>query len=82
MAPAIPFVASRLWLVLAPSSQRPGTYPGAIRAIDEGTDKSIFFAHLAPRPRFEINEDVLAAAARLRCSFPHGRRRGNGDIPL
>ena len=66
--------ASRLWLFVVLSSHRPGTYPGYIRLIDEGTDKAIFFAHLAPHPRFEINEDVLAAAARLRCTFPHGGR--------
>lgn len=38
--------------------------------IDEGTDKAIFFAHLAPHPHFEADEETLAAAARLRCSFP------------
>ncbi len=70
-APGFPFAASRLWLFLVLSSYRPGTYPGYIRVIDEGTDKAIFFAHLAPPPRFEANEDALAAAARLRCSFPH-----------
>jgi hypothetical protein len=32
------------------------------------------FAHLAPHPRFEANDDTLAAAARLRCSFPHAGR--------
>jgi hypothetical protein len=73
-APAFPFAASRLWLFLVLSSPHPGTYPGYIRAIDEETDKAIFFAHLAPHPRFEANDDVLAAAARLRCSFPHAGR--------
>jgi hypothetical protein len=73
-APAFPFVASRLWLFLVLSSHRPGTYPGYVRVIDEGTDKAIFFAHLAPHPRFEANDDALAAAARLRCSFPHPGR--------
>jgi len=42
--------------------------------IDEGTDKAIFFAHLAPHPRFEVNDDARAAAARLRCSFPQAGR--------
>ena len=28
VAPAFPFVASRLWLFLVLSSPRPGTYPG------------------------------------------------------
>ena len=73
-ATAFPFVASRLWLFLVLSSPRPRTYPGYIRVIDAGTDRAIFFAHLAPHPRFEANEDVLAAAARLRCSFPHAGR--------
>ena len=68
--PGFPFVASRRWLFLVLSSHRPGAYPGYIRAIDEGTDTAIFFAHLAPHPRFEANDDALAAAARLRCSFP------------
>jgi hypothetical protein len=74
MAPAIPFAAGRLWLFLVLSSHRPGTYPGYIRVVDEETDKAIYFAHLAPHPRFEANDDVLAAAARLRCSFPHAGR--------
>jgi uncharacterized protein DUF6941 len=74
VAPVFPFVAPRLWLFLVLSSHRPGTYPGYVRVIDEGTDKAIFFAHLAPHPRFEANDDALAAAARLRCSFPHAGR--------
>jgi hypothetical protein len=69
--PAFPIAASRLWLFLVLSSPRPGTYPGYVRVIDEGTDKAIFFAHLAPHPRFEVNADALAVAARLRGSFPH-----------
>ena len=73
-APTFPFASSRLWLFLVLSSPRPGTYPGYIRVMDEATDKAIFFAHLAPHPRFEANEDALAAAARLRCSFPRAGR--------
>ena len=72
--PAFPFAAARIWLFLVLSSPRPGTYPGYVRVIDEGTDKALFFAHLAPHPRFEVNEDSLAVAARLRCSFPHAGR--------
>jgi hypothetical protein len=71
VAPAFPFAASRLWLFLVLSSHRPGTYPGYVRVIDEETDKAIFFAHLAPHPRFEAGDDTLAAAARLMCSFSH-----------
>ena len=74
VAPAFPFVAFRLRLFLVLSSHRPGTYPGYVRVIDEETDKAIFFAHLAPHLRFEVNDETLAAAARLRCSFPHGGR--------
>lgn len=74
VAPALPFAASRLWLFLVLSSPRPGTYPGYVRVIDEGTDKAIFFAHLAPHPRFEAGGDALAAAARLRCSFAQAGR--------
>jgi hypothetical protein len=73
-APAFPFAAFRLWQFLVLSSHRPGTYPGYVRVIDEGTDKAIFFAHLAPHPRFEGGDDTLAAAARLRCTFPHAGR--------
>lgn len=73
-APAFPFVAVRLWLFLVLSSPRPGTYPGYVRVLDEGTDKAIFFAHLAPHPRFEAAEDTLAAVARLKCSFPQAGR--------
>jgi hypothetical protein len=73
-APAVPFAASRLWLFLVLTSHRAGTYPGYIRVIDEGTDKAIFFAHLAPHPRFEFSQSALAAAARLRCSFSHAGR--------
>ena len=74
VAPAFPVAASRLWLFLVLSSPRPGTYPGYIRVLDEGTDKAIFLAHLAPHPRFEADDDALAAAARLRCSFPRAGR--------
>lgn len=74
VAPAFPFVASRLWLFLVLSSHRPGTYPAYVRVLDEGTDKAVFFAHLTPHPRFELGDDTLAAAARLRCSFPRAGR--------
>jgi hypothetical protein len=74
VAQVFPFVASRLWVFLVLSSHRPGTYPGYIRVIDDETDKAIFFAHLAPHPRFESNNQTLAAVARLRCSFPHAGR--------
>ncbi len=73
-APGFPFVAPRLWLFLVLSSYRPGSFPCYIRVIDEGTDKVIFFAHLVPHPRFEANDDPLAAVARLKCSFPHEGR--------
>jgi hypothetical protein len=53
------------------SSPRPGSYPGYLRVLDDGTDKAIFFAHLAPDPSFEGQEQTLAAVARLRCAFPH-----------
>jgi hypothetical protein len=69
-----PFVAFRLWVFLVLSSHRPGTYPGYIRVLDDGTDKAIFFAHLVPHPRFEGNDQTLAAVARLRCSFPRAGR--------
>jgi hypothetical protein len=69
-----PFAAVRLWVFLILSSHRPGTYPSYIRVIDDGTDKAIFFAHLAPSPRFEDNDQTLAAVARLKCSFPHAGR--------
>src|SRR5436190_17544248 len=59
-APDFPFAASRLWLFLVLSCPRPGTYPGSVRVIDETTDKAVFFAHLAPHPRFETGADALA----------------------
>jgi hypothetical protein len=74
VARAFPFVASRLWLFLVLSSHRPGTFPGYIRVIDDEADKAIFFAHLSPHPRFEGNDQTVAAVARLRCSFPHAGR--------
>jgi hypothetical protein len=74
VAPAFPFQTSRLWLFLVLSSHRPGPCPGYVRVIDEVTDKAILFAHLAPPPRFEVNDEVLAAAARLKCPFPHSGR--------
>ena len=73
-AQVFPFVASRLWLFLVLSSPRPGNYPGYVRVLDDTTDKAIFFAHLAPDPSFEEDEQALAAVARLRCSFPHAGR--------
>jgi hypothetical protein len=62
-----PFVTSRLWLFFVLSSHRSGTYPGYIRVLNDRTDKAIFFAHLGPSP-------LLAAAARLRCSFSQAGR--------
>lgn len=50
VVPALPFAASHLRLFLVLASHRPGTYPGYVRVIDEGTDKAIFFAHLARIP--------------------------------
>jgi hypothetical protein len=74
VAPAFPFTALRLWVFLVLSSPRPGTYPGYVRVMDDATDKAILFAHLTPHPRFEAGDDVLAAVARLRCSFPRAGR--------
>jgi hypothetical protein len=74
VAPAFPFKAVRFWLFLVLSSPRPGTYPGYVRVMDDATDKAILFAHLAPHPRFEAGDDVLAAVARLPCSFPRAGR--------
>ena len=73
-AQVFPFAAFRLWLFLVLSSPRPGSYPGYVRVLDDGTDKAIFFAHLAPDPSFEEHEPTLAAVARLRCAFPHAGR--------
>jgi len=73
-AEAFPFLASRLWVFLVLSSHRSGTYPSDIRVLDDRTEKAIFFAHLAPHPRFEENDQTLAAVARLKCSFPHAGR--------
>jgi hypothetical protein len=64
-----PFVAFRLWVFLVLSSHRSGTYPAYVRVLDDDTDKAIFFAHLAPHPRFEDNGQTLGATARLNCSF-------------
>ncbi len=74
VAPTFPFASSRLWLFLVLSSPRPGTFPGYIRVVDEGTDKAVLYAHLAPHPHFEAGADTLTAAARLRCTFPHAGR--------
>src|SRR5947209_17776411 len=73
-APAFPFAPNRLWLFLVLSSPRPGTHPGYVRVMNEATEKAILFVHVAPHPRFEAGEDTLAAAARLRCSFPQAGR--------
>jgi hypothetical protein len=74
VAQAFPFVPFRLWVFLVLSSHRPGTYPGYLRVLTDATDKAVFFAHLAPHPRFEGTDPTLAAVARLRGSFPHGGR--------
>ncbi|HVS34736.1 MAG TPA: hypothetical protein VMS17_04080 [Gemmataceae bacterium] len=73
-APVFPFPAIRLWLFLVLSSPRAGTYPGYVRVIDEGADKAIFFAHLTPPLQFDVKDETLATAARLRCSFPRAGR--------
>ena len=74
VAPVFPFTASRLWLFLMLSSPRPGIYPSYVRVIEAGADRTIFFAYLDPQPRFEFENDSLAARARMRCSFPHPGR--------
>ncbi len=74
VAQGFPVVTFRLWVFLVLSSHRSGTFPSYIRVIDDETDKAIFFAHLAPHPRFKGNDETVAAAARLRCSFPHSGR--------
>jgi hypothetical protein len=74
VAQVFPFVVLQLWMFVVLSSHRPGTYPGYIRVLDEVTDKAIFFAHLAPHPHFEDNDQTLAAVARLRCAFPRTGR--------
>jgi hypothetical protein len=74
MVQGLPVAPVRLWLFLVLSSHRSGTYPGYIRVLDDETDKAIFFAHLALDPRFDDAGESLAAAARLRCSFPHTGR--------
>lgn len=74
VTPVFPYTASRLWLFLVLSSPRAGTYPGYVRVLDDATDKAILFAHLFPHPRFEAGDNVLAAAARLKCSFSHAGR--------
>lgn len=73
VARAVPFVAFRFWLFLVLSSHRPGTYPGYIRVIDDETDKAIFFAHLSPHPRFEGNDQTVAAVCPLEMFFPPRR---------
>ena len=74
VALAFPLLPNRLCVFLVFSSPRPGVYPAYIRVLDDGTDKAIFFAHLSPHPRFEGNDQTLAAVVPLRCSFPHASR--------
>jgi hypothetical protein len=74
VAHAFPFVPSRLWLLLVFSSHRPGKYPGYVRVLDDGTDKTIFYGPLAPSPTFGANDETLVNVARLKCSFPHPGR--------
>jgi hypothetical protein len=71
---AFPSATARLWVFLVLSSHRPGTFPSYIRVLDDGTDRAIFFAHVAPHPHFEVNDETLAFVIRPRCSFPHGGR--------
>src|SRR5437660_1109741 len=74
VAQFFPFAAFRLWLFMVLTSRRAGIYPGYIRVIEDETDKAIFFAHLSPDPRFEEENETVAAAARLKCSFPRPGR--------
>jgi hypothetical protein len=95
-ANAFPFVPARLWLFLVLASHRPGAYPGYVRVIDEGTDKTIFYGKTAPTPAFKDDKDFLAGRLQLRCSFPsagrytvqvwffqqHGSDVLKGELPL
>jgi hypothetical protein len=42
--------------------------------INDRTDRTIFHGQLEPRPTFEANEQVVAARAQIRCSFPEEGR--------
>ena len=71
VAQAFPFAPFRLWLFTVLTSHRSGTFPGYIRVIDDETEKAVFFAHIAPHPRFEEGNESLGATIRLRGTFPH-----------
>src|SRR5260370_33780522 len=73
-ANGFPFVPSRLWLFLVLSSPRPGDYPGYVRVISAGTDRTVFYANLEPRPVFALDNDLLAGCAQPRGTLPHAGR--------
>jgi hypothetical protein len=42
--------------------------------IDDETEKAVYFAHIAPDPRFEGGNETLGVRVRLRGAFPHAGR--------
>jgi hypothetical protein len=74
IADAFPFRPLRLSLFVLLVSPRPGEFPAYIRLIHERTDKTLFYANLKPRPRFDAGDEVLPGRVRLRCAFPEAGR--------
>jgi len=72
-ADGFPFAPS-LWVFLLLASPRPGEFPCSIRIVHDRTDKTIFYANLAPRPSFGSNDELSAHRTPIKCSFPEAGR--------
>ncbi|HYV35728.1 MAG TPA: hypothetical protein VE988_08495 [Gemmataceae bacterium] len=70
VAEAFPFKPSGLWLFLMLSSPQAGEFPGHVRVVNDQTDKTVFFGHLNPNPRFDHAHEMVSGFIRLNCAFP------------
>ncbi len=69
-ADALPFIPARLWLFFVLSSPRAGTFPCNVRVVNDRTDRTVFYTHIAPRPTFGADGGLFIGRAAIRCRFP------------
>src|SRR5437763_586557 len=65
-----PFRPRRLCLFLLLSSPEAGEFPGHVRVVNDQTDKTVFFGHLNPNPKFSYAQEKIACIVNLGCNFP------------
>src|SRR5437667_48827 len=73
-AEVFPFKPSKLSLFLLLSSPQVGEFPGHVRIVNDKTDKTVFFGHLNPKPRFNDAHESVPGFIRIKSAFPEEGR--------